>query len=189
MSRIYTKTGDAGETGLFGGGRVPKDDVRVEGYGEVDELNAALGVARAQVSAPAEKAEMDELLQSLQEQLFTVGAVLATPRESSADAHIPHVRAEWVSAMEEEMDALEKVLPPLTHFVLPGGSALASALHLARTICRRAERRVTPLLRGGHAPADVGIFLNRLSDLLFMLSRRANQLAGRGDIPWLPPPR
>jgi cob(I)alamin adenosyltransferase len=187
MTRIYTKTGDQGETGLFGGGRVAKDDERVDAYGEVDELNAALGLARSFARALQNVPELDQQLQTLQEQLFTVGAVLATPRESAADGHIPHVRPEWITSMEARMDALDRVLPPLTHFVLPGGTDAASALHLARTICRRAERRVIPLHRSGHAPPELLVYLNRLSDLLFTLSRWCNQLAGRADVLWIPP--
>ena len=119
MTRIYTKTGDDGETGLFGGGRVPKNDARVDAYGEVDELNASLGLARSLGLGP----DLDGVVKSLQDQLFTVGAVLATPRESKADAHIPHVRPEWAAAMESWIDGFEAKLPPLQSFVLPGGSA------------------------------------------------------------------
>src|ERR1043166_4217611 len=113
MTRIYTKTGDRGETGLFGGGRVSKDDARVEAYGEVDELNASLGLARSLGVGP----ELDPVLARLQEELFTVGAVLATPRESKADAHIPQIQPEWIQAMEAQIDALEPLLPRMTHFI------------------------------------------------------------------------
>jgi len=180
--KIYTKTGDAGETGLFGGGRVPKDDERVDAYGEVDELNATLGLARS-LSMPA---DLDGLLQRLQDQLFTVGAVLATPQGTKAAAHIPQIKPEWVEAMEQAIDGFETELPTMTHFILPGGSQASSALHLARTVCRRAERRVVPLLREGKVSTDVGVFLNRLSDLLFVMARVANHRVGVPDVKWIP---
>lgn len=180
--KIYTKTGDAGETGLFGGGRVAKDDVRVESYGEVDELNATLGLARS-LQLPK---DLDALMQRLQDQLFTVGAVLATPADTKASAHIPELKAEWVEAMEHAIDTFEAELSPMTHFILPGGSPAASALHLARTVCRRAERRCVPLLREGKIPQAVVVFLNRLSDLLFVMARLANHRAGLPDVKWIP---
>lgn len=180
--KIYTKTGDAGETGLFGGGRVSKADERVDAYGEVDELNATLGLARSFGLPP----DVDALLQRLQDQLFTVGAVLATPAETKAAAHIPVLQPEWVEAMERAIDTFEAELSPMTHFILPGGTQAASALHVARTVCRRAERRVVPLLASGKAPAPVVVFLNRLSDLLFTLARLANHRAGMQDVKWMP---
>ena len=179
--KIYTRTGDTGQTGLFGGGRVPKDDPRVTAYGEVDELNAALGVARA-----AGLGTLDPWCQDLQDQLFTVGAVLATPRGTRAAAHIPHVREEWVAAMESHIDELQATLPPQTHFILPGGTPAAAALHLARTVCRRAERTVVPLFREGEVEELTLRFLNRLSDLLFVMARAANHRAGVKDVPWIP---
>ncbi len=179
--KIYTKTGDAGETGLFGGGRVAKDSPRVAAYGDVDELNAALGVARA-----AGVGALDGLCQTLQEQLFTVGAVLATPRGSKADAHIPHVKEEWVSDMETAMDALDAELPKMTHFILPGGTAGSAGLHLCRTVCRRAERSAVALVRDGTVDGLVLQFLNRLSDLLFMMARAVNHRAGVQDVKWIP---
>ena len=179
--KIYTKTGDAGETGLFGGGRVAKDNPRVEAYGEVDELNASLGVARA-----AGVGALDGLCQRLQEQLFTVGAVLATPRGSKADAHIPHLKLEWISDMEAAMDALDAELPKMTHFILPSGTPGSAALHFSRTVCRRSERRVVALVRDGTVDAAVLQFLNRLSDLLFMMARAVNHSAGVEDVKWMP---
>ncbi len=179
--KIYTRTGDGGQTGLFGGGRVEKDDARVAAYGDVDELNAALGVARA-----AGLGTLDAWCQDLQDQLFTVGAVLATPRGTRADAHIPHVREEWVTAMERGIDELQDTLPPQTHFILPGGTPAGAALHLARTVCRRAERSVVPLFREGQVDEVTLRFLNRLSDFLFVLARAANHRAGVKDVPWIP---
>jgi cob(I)alamin adenosyltransferase len=181
--KIYTKTGDQGETGLFGGGRVGKDDARVDSYGEVDELNAAVGLARSLGTDP----ELSGLLQVIQDQLFTVGAELATPRESKAKRVIPEVRPEWAKAMEEQMDRFDAELPKLTHFVLPGGTQAAAALHVARTVCRRAERRVVKLVRDGTAGSEVLIYLNRLSDFLFTLARVANARAGSKDVLWIPP--
>ncbi len=180
--RIYTRTGDQGETGLFGGGRVPKDDRRVEAYGEVDELNAAVGLARSLGMPP----DLDAKLAAIQDQLFTVGAVLATPKGTKANAHIPHVDPAWATAMEQAMDALDEELAPLTHFVLPGGSQAASGLHLARTVCRRAERKVVALHRDGVVDEPVVVYLNRLSDLLFTFARAANHRAGVKDVLWIP---
>ena len=182
MTRIYTKTGDAGETGLFGGGRVPKDDARVDAYGEVDELNAAIGLARSMDAPP----ELDALLATLQDQLFTVGATLATPKSAKASSYIPKLDPAWVEAMEQKLDAFAEALPPLTSFILPGGSKAASALHLARTVCRRAERRVVPLARAGEVEAQIVVYLNRLSDLLFSAARMANLRAGVQDVAWVP---
>ncbi|HMK72446.1 MAG TPA: cob(I)yrinic acid a,c-diamide adenosyltransferase [Myxococcaceae bacterium] len=179
--KIYTKTGDAGETGLFGGGRVGKDSPRVEAYGEVDELNAAIGVARA-----AGVGALDGLCQKLQEELFTVGAVLATPRGSKAETHVPHIQAAWTAEMEAAMDRLDGELPKMTHFILPGGTPGSAALHLARTVCRRAERRVVALVRDGTVDPAVLVFLNRLSDLLFMMARAVNHRAGVEDVRWIP---
>lgn len=178
--KIYTRTGDAGQTGLFGGGRVAKDDPRVAAYGEVDELNASIGVARA-----AGLGGLDPWCQELQDALFTVGAVLATPRGTKADAHIPHVREEWITTMEGRIDELTATLPPQTHFILPGGTAGSAALHLARTVCRRAERAVVPLLRDGQVEESAVRFLNRVSDFLFVLARAVNHRAGVADVPWI----
>lgn len=183
MTRIYTKTGDLGETGLFGGGRVLKSDARVDSYGEVDELNAFIGLARA--SKPP--AALDEMLARIQNELFTVGAVLATPKDTKASAHIPQVEDAWVERLEAQMDAFTAELPPLTQFILPGGGPTASALHVARTVCRRAERRVVPLARAGEVAANVVVYLNRLSDWCFTAARFANAQAGVPDVTWQVP--
>jgi cob(I)alamin adenosyltransferase len=187
--KIYTRTGDEGETALFGGGRVPKDDLRVEAYGEVDELNAAIGAAAAAVEDVEDDVgqELLERLRYLQEDLFALGAYLATPSAASgkgAAAHLPPLPLDRIADMERWIDSADERLPPLRTFVLPGGSEAASRLHLARTVCRRAERRVLTLHR--HSPLDAGIlvYLNRLSDLLFTLARLANLDAGREDVPW-----
>ncbi len=178
-TRIYTKTGDKGETGLFGGQRVPKDHVRVEAYGEVDELNAALGLARA--SAPA--ARVDAVLERLQLLLFELGSELATPPDKKPSA----ITGADVQEMERAIDAAEADLPPLKTFILPGGTAAAAALHLCRTVCRRAERRLVTLRaqEPETSPTTV-IFINRIADLLFVLARLDNRLAGRDDVAWKP---
>jgi cob(I)alamin adenosyltransferase len=180
--KIYTKTGDEGQTGLFGGGRVGKDDARVEAYGEVDELNAAIGVARAVESLP----RIDEILVPVQRDLFSLGALLATPnadkmREQLAKARIDDSR---IAQLEHAIDEGEAELAPLRAFVLPGGTPKSAALHVARTVCRRAERRVVHLARTVEFPPVVGIYLNRLSDLLFVLARVANHRAGAAEVTW-----
>ena len=180
--KIYTKTGDAGETGLFGGPRVPKDDARVEAYGAVDELNAAVGVARARGG----EAELDALLAAVQDQLFTVGAELATAPGAKARASVPDVSPQWSAALEAAIDRFEDELPPLRHFVLPGGGALAADLHVARAACRRAERRVVALHRHEPVEPEVLVFLNRLSDFLFVAARVANHRARVPETVWDP---
>lgn len=179
--KIYTKTGDGGETALFGGGRVGKDDPRVEAYGEIDELNALLGVARAEGLG-----ELDTLVRSLQEQLFALGSILATPAGTKAAKVLPPLKPEWVTAMEGAIDGFDAELSPLTSFILPGGTRASAFLHLARTVCRRAERRVVPLVRDDKVEPSVVVYLNRLSDLLFTLARVANHRSMVGDAPWVP---
>lgn len=179
---IYTRTGDAGETGLFGGGRVPKDHARVEAYGDVDELNSALGVVRA--TAPVHF--HDALLETLQRDLFALGGHLATPdparvRKALEKAELTAAR---VTAFERLIDEADKELPELRAFVLPAGTPKAAALHLARTICRRAERSVVTLSHEAEIPELFVIYLNRLSDLLFTLARLANHREGAGDVTW-----
>jgi cob(I)alamin adenosyltransferase len=181
--KIYTKTGDRGQTGLFGGGRVSKDDLRVEAYGAVDELNATLGSARA-----AHLTSVNEATASrLQAELFTVGAVLATPAGTKAAGFVPQVNDEWVAEMERAIDHIDGIVPKLTNFVLPGGCATAAALHLARSVCRRAERRVVSLGARDQVPAAVVVYLNRLSDLLFMMARLENHVSGYAETAWTPP--
>lgn len=179
--KIYTKTGDDGSTGLLGGGRVKKASVRVEAYGTVDELNAALGVARTVRLEPF----TDAVLQQVQVDLFTLGAELACAPGKEAKLSMKLLGPADAERLEKAIDAAEESLAPLQRFVLPGGSPQAAALHLARTVCRRAERCVLAL---DDAPArtDLVIYLNRLSDLLFVLARKANAAAGVADIPWTP---
>ncbi|MCC6216957.1 MAG: cob(I)yrinic acid a,c-diamide adenosyltransferase [Polyangiaceae bacterium] len=180
--RIYTRTGDDGTTGLFGGGRVQKEAARVEAYGSVDETCAAVGVARA--AAPP--AEVDAVLAAVQADLFVVGAELATSPGNEAKLRLPLIAATDAARLEAEIDAAEGGLQPLTSFVLPGGAPAAAALHHARTVCRRAERRVLALRGLEPVRAELVVYLNRLSDLLFVLARRCNHLAGIADVPWAP---
>jgi cob(I)alamin adenosyltransferase len=177
--KIYTKTGDTGETGLWGGFRVSKDALRVHAYGAVDELNAAVGVARAS----NHDEDLDVVLGMLQEQLFVVGADLASPNDSP---HIPRIGEADIEELERQIDALELELTPLQQFILPGGGIAAASLHSARTVCRRAERWAVSLGRS-ETINELVRYLNRLSDLLFVLARVANARSGITDIPWHSP--
>ena len=180
MTKIYTRTGDAGETGLFGGGRVSKDHLRVRAYGTIDEANAVIGVARSAGPSP----EIDGILERVQHQLFDLGAELATPEDAAAAAHIARTTPERVEALERDIDRCESVLPPLSQFVLPGGTPAASALHHARTVARRAEREIVALAAREPVNPELLKYVNRLSDLLFVLARLANHAAGRPDVVW-----
>lgn len=180
--KIYTRTGDAGETGLFGGGRVPKDHARVEAYGDVDELNSCLGVVRS--TQPVHF--FDDLLETVQRDLFSLGGQLATPdpekvKKALEKAELTPARIE---AFERIMDESDRELPALNAFVLPAGTPKAAALHLARTVCRRAERNVVRLTHQAEIPELFIVYLNRLSDLLFTLARLANHRDGAGDVTW-----
>jgi cob(I)alamin adenosyltransferase len=180
--KIYTRTGDAGSTALFGGGRVSKDHIRVIAYGDVDELNSLIGLVRA---TPPEAFE-DALLESIQRDLFSIGGHLATPdpdkvRKALEKATLSDDR---VAEFERVIDAADRTLAPLTAFVLPAGSPKAAILHLARTVCRRAERQVVHLAAQETVPELFLVYLNRLSDLLFTLARLANHQADVGDVTW-----
>lgn len=183
--KIYTKTGDDGTTGLFGGTRVPKDHLRIEAYGTVDELNSVLGIAQS--------SDMPETMSSamlhLSSLLLTVGADLATPLNPPPRYAIPRVTQEDSKWLEGLIDTYEENLEPLKSFILPGGTQAASHLHLARTVCRRAERCVVALGREEDIGTTVQPFLNRLSDFLFVAARMANYCAGVKDIPWTNPAR
>jgi cob(I)alamin adenosyltransferase len=184
--KIYTRTGDRGETGLFGGQRVRKDHTRVEAYGEVDELNAVVGWAVARLQADGD-AEMAERLRLLQADLFALGANLATPAPEDGgrpSTHIPPLPSARIADMEDWIDAAETELEPLRSFILPGGTEAAARLHMARTVCRRAERRVISLAAEAHLDPEAVRYLNRLSDLLFVLARLANQRGGTADVRW-----
>lgn len=180
--KIYTRTGDAGETGLFGGARVAKDDPRVEAYGTVDEANAAIGVARSHSTVP----ELARVLDELQSDLFTLGAELASVPGSEAKLGIALLGDADVKRLEQAIDDAEAPLPPLKNFILPGGPPEVAALHYARTVARRAERRVLTLAKAEPVRGAVLVYLNRLADLLFVLARRAQHEKGGVDVPWAP---
>ena len=178
--KIYTKTGDQGMTGLLGNRRVPKDDARIEAYGTVDELNAMLGLVRTNGLDKA----VDGLLAVVQGDLFVVGSALADPAPGGPFHNV--ITGEHIARLESAIDTLETELQPLTQFILPGGTLAAAQIHLARTICRRAERLTVKLSRqpGEDVPGSLVIYLNRLSDLLFVVARIVNHRAGVADIPW-----
>lgn len=183
--KLYTRSGDDGSTGLFGAGRVPKDHPRVVAYGQVDELNAALGLADCvcDPSRPYEK-YVSELILYLQNALFDLGADLATPPGSAHEKNVHRLIEQDIHHLEQTIDEIEQGNEPLKTFILPGGTELAARLHMARTICRRAERDVVRLERDEAINHVNLLFLNRLSDLLFALARRVNKEAGVADIAW-----
>jgi cob(I)alamin adenosyltransferase len=170
ISKVYTKTGDGGETSLVGGERVSKASARVDSYGEVDELNSIIGLARAYLK----DSEIDEALSLIQNDLFTLGADLASP----AEIQVPRISDEFISTLEELSDRFLKELAPLKEFILPGGGEAGAALHLARTVARRSERRVVALASAEEVNPLAIVYLNRLSDLLFILARLTNKRAG-----------
>ena len=206
--KIYTRTGDKGTTGLYGGPRVSKDNKRIEAYGTVDELNSTIGLVRAALSSPSRteygaqhtgegaptpdggatpaEAELDAWLERLQHELFDLGADLATPL--SAKVKISRVVTESVDRLENDIDSFEEVLDPLKAFILPGGSAPAAHLHAARTVCRRAERRVIKLAGEEEINQTCVVYLNRLSDALFSAARWINRALGHADYLWMPRP-
>jgi cob(I)alamin adenosyltransferase len=182
--KIYTRGGDAGETGLFGGARVHKDDPRVCAYGALDEANAAIGVACAAGDVPA---DLVPLLQAVMSDLFDVGAELATPEDQQEKLGLrlsSRVDAARVLDLEALIDAVDAEVPPLSTFILPSGTDAAARLHLARTVLRRAERELVSLSRSVALRAELLAYVNRLSDALFAWARLANHRAGRGDMPW-----
>lgn len=180
--KIYTKTGDSGDTGLFGGGRVAKSHPRVEAYGDVDELNAMLGFVRATEPMP----RVDEVIVPIQRDLFAIGALLATPDREKMLRHLEKANVDdaRIAELEHAIDDGDAELEPLRAFIVPGGSLKAASLHVARTVCRRAERRVVELALDTEIPSVVVIYLNRLSDLLFTLARVANRRSGAGEVTW-----
>lgn len=177
--KIYTRTGDDGTTSLFAGGRVGKDDARVEAYGTIDELNSVLGIVRA----VSKNDYISEIVKEIQNLLFTLGADLATPLDAE-NVRIKRISKEDVNRLEWLIDQIDTKLKPLRSFVLPGGTLVASFLHLARTVCRRAERRLVYLSKKEKINAQIIPFVNRLSDLLFVLSRYANKIENVDDIEW-----
>lgn len=177
--KIYTKTGDSGDTSLFGGQRVPKDALRIEAYGTVDELNSTLGIVVADGPGP----DIAGILSQIQHQLFDLGADLATPR-SVVKGSIRRIEPRDSDWLEHQIDKIEPQLKTLRSFILPGGTMVAAHLHFARTVCRRAERVVVRLSRNEDIGEGLTMYLNRLSDLLFVLARFANQNASVPDIRW-----
>lgn len=181
MMKIYTKKGDTGETGLFDGSRIPKNSPAVEAYGSVDELNALLGYACALLNDP----EIRGVLLGVQKDLFVIGAQLANPsKRKHRDPSRFDLRPERVSALEECIDRWEAQLPPLNAFILPGGTPEGALLHLARTVCRRAERRIVSLAELAALPPTLLPYINRLSDALFVLARLVNHKKGAEETPW-----
>lgn len=178
--KIYTKTGDQGETSLFSGGRVPKHHLRVESYGTIDELNSVLGVVRA--SQPS--SQTDEWIETVQNQLFHLGADLATPLDAKAD-WVVRIKAEQITWLEETIDNMTEDLVPLTNFILPGGTIASAQLHIARTVCRRAERLVSALQQEEAISEHVIAYINRLSDWLYTLARFENKQAGEAESKWV----
>ena len=180
--KLYTRTGDDGTTGLFGGDRVSKDDLRIEAYGAVDELNAQMGMILVVCEIPL----LEEHLSPLQSRLFDLGADLATPCGSEHEDKISRMAEENVTNLERSIDAIEGRNEPIKTFVMPGGTELASRIHVARCTCRRAERAIVRLAHRDTVNIHTIEFVNRLSDLLFAASRLANREAGVPDVPWIP---
>lgn len=179
--KIYTKTGDKGETSLFGGERVPKDNLRISAYGTVDELNSIIGIAIAEIQTT----EIKEILVQVQNDLFTLGSDLASPAEKEKGSFvIPRIKTDKIEKLETFIDSIEYKLQELRNFILPGGSKGASYLHLARTVCRRAEREVVSLAKNVVIGPNPVVYLNRLSDLLFVLARFENLSTNHPDIEW-----
>jgi len=179
--KLYTRTGDDGSTGLYGGQRTTKDALRVEAYGTVDEFNSALGMA----GAACDDDELSAIIHRVQSRLFDLGADLCTPLDATKVRHQVRITPAHVTELEGLIDAVTAKLPPLRTFILPGGCELAARLHVARTIARRAERRIVALAHAEPVGEGVVPYVNRLSDLLFAMGRRANQLAGVDDVPWI----
>ncbi|MHB8633359.1 MAG: cob(I)yrinic acid a,c-diamide adenosyltransferase [Thermoplasmatota archaeon] len=184
ISRVYTKTGDDGRTALVGGERVPKDDARIEAYGTIDEVNAVVGLCRA-AALEGKGDDFAALLLRVQQQLFNVGSTVATPKEKRGPNQ-PRIRSEDVAWLEGEMDRLTPQLPPLSSFVLPGGTRLNALLHVARTVCRRAERHLVGAHRTQGGLETEIHYLNRLSDALFVWSRWASKEARQPEVLWDP---
>ncbi|MBK6777720.1 MAG: cob(I)yrinic acid a,c-diamide adenosyltransferase [Flavobacteriales bacterium] len=181
--KIYTRTGDKGQTGLLGGTRVPKDHARIEAYGTIDELNSHLGMLRDLATDRA------SLIVGIQETLFSIGSRLASSSEQEADKFkVPHIEEADIAALESEMDRMDKELPEMRNFILPGGHPAISQAHICRTVCRRAERLVVSIAEKELLPEIIVRYLNRLSDLLFMLARHIGSKLGTKETPWRPKP-
>jgi cob(I)alamin adenosyltransferase len=185
--KLYTRSGDDGTTGLFGGGRVSKDHPRIEAYGTVDELNATIGLAAAACrSDRAYERRLLEIFAPIQSRLFDIGADLATPEGSKNAAKVVRIDESFVAEIESWIDEIDGQNPPIRTFIMPGGGELAARLHLARTVCRRAERAMITLSHAEPVSNGAIQWVNRLSDLLFAMARQANHSAGVADVPWVP---
>ncbi len=182
--KIYTRTGDKGHTGLWGGKRISKDSIRIQAYGTVDECNAVIGLATSVLPEEKAYASLKAMLRQIQNDLFVVGADLASEIDIE---NVTRVASENIEQLEQWIDELEESLPPLTQFILPGGTTLASYLHLARTVCRRSERWAVRLKHQEEINTAVMLYLNRLSDFLFVAARYANHLNDTPDVPWAKP--
>ena len=179
--RIYTKTGDGGKTSLIGGTKVPKNDIRIETYGTVDELNSWIGMINDQLNAEPYRDELKEI----QDRLFTIGSVLATDNEKSTGMKLPDLYETDITFLEKRIDAMTEALPPMKSFILPGGHVAVSSIHIGRCVCRRAERLAVSMEASGLPVEGIVIrYLNRLSDYLFTLARYAGQNLGAAEIPW-----
>lgn len=183
--KIYTKTGDTGTTGLFGGERISKSHERIEAYGNLDELNSYLGgcAALLEETGAEELLTVQSQLQDIQHQIFVIGSHLATPTEEGR-AHLPQLHASWTEHLEYAIDAMEGELPELKNFILPGGSKAAAQLHIARAVARRTERSMVTLLQSEYVDPMAIQYINRLSDFLFVMARYVNMVLGHGDIAW-----
>lgn len=180
--KIYTRTGDKGQTSLLGGTRVPKDHARIEAYGTIDELNSHLGMLRDLLNG-----QQQELILGIQQKLFSIGSRLASANEQEADKFkVPHVAEEDITALEHAMDTMDRELPEMRNFILPGGHVAVSQAHICRTVCRRAERLVVHIAAQEQLPEVIVRYLNRLSDLLFVLARWAGHTLHAREIPWKP---
>jgi len=179
-TKIYTKTGDDGTTGLFGGARLPKDHIRIEAYGTIDELNSVIGWLMSTLSPPS----VNSFLENIQSRLFTIGSNLAS--DPDKEMITPDLLEEDITSIEKAIDQMQEGLPPLKHFILPGGSPSVSAAHLARTVCRRAERRCVALHHNSAVEPIILLYLNRLSDYFFVLARWLGLQDGIEEIKWTP---
>ncbi len=180
--KIYTKTGDKATTSLFTGKRVPKHHIRIESYGTIDELNSFLGLVRDQEINSHSKS----VLAIIQNKLFTVGSILATEPKKDSKLKIERIRSEDIELLEKEMDKMNEVLPEMTHFILPGGHSTVSYCHIARTVCRRAERMISLLHEHEPVPDEVLMYINRLSDYLFVLARKLSKELEAEEVKWIP---
>ncbi|MET1259980.1 cob(I)yrinic acid a,c-diamide adenosyltransferase [Flagellimonas sp. DF-77] len=180
--KIYTKTGDQGTTSLFTGSRVNKHHIRIESYGTIDELNALLGLVRDQEIDEGSK----QILIEIQHKLFILGAILATEPQKDHRLKIQRIETTDITLLEQEIDRMNEALPPMTHFILPGGHTTVSYCHMARTVCRRAERMISLLHQNEPVPANVLTYINRLSDYLFVLARKLSKDLKADEVKWIP---